>query len=98
PDVEATRGVGIAIFGGEATLVDLEIGGLLTGPSLPGVAIAVSPSAGVPADAIVLGTTIDGGAGYGVFVDGSDAMLDAVHVSNLGLAAVRVQNGSLVGH
>lgn len=95
PDVESTRAVGIAFVGTDATLEGLEIVDLLSGPGLPGVAVAAIPGgarAALHADALV----VRDGDGHGLFASGTDVVLTDARFTSLGLAGVRLQGGTLV--
>ena len=95
-DVEATRGVGVALFGGTATFTSVAIGGMLAGAGLPGVALAVGQTAdGTAGQLDAYDLLISGGAGHGLFADHSDIHLEGALVENQGLAGLRIQGGSL---
>jgi hypothetical protein len=96
-DVHETRGVGVALFGAEATLDGLEVGAMLGAPGLPGVAIGAMDDAGAPSHATAERVTIEGGDGYGFFADASDLVLATVEVRDLVSAGICLQGGSLVG-
>lgn len=93
-DVEATRGVGVALFGTEATLDSVAIDGMLSGFSLPGLGLTVSSLGGRTATLDASGLAVTDGAGYGLFSDGADVVLRDATFADLGLAGARLQGGT----
>jgi hypothetical protein len=90
-DVEATRGLGIGVFGGTAELEGVEVTGLLAGIGAPGVALAATGLATLRATDL----RVTSGAGYGVLADGADVELVRAVIEDLGLTGVQVQRGAL---
>jgi hypothetical protein len=90
-DVLRTRGVGLGVFGATADLQGVELGEMIAGVGYPGVAFAVSGSTDTSASDVA----IVNGDGYGIFVDGSNLVLDNARVQGLGLPGIQVQDGTL---
>jgi len=96
-DLDASRGVGIALFGAHATLTGVELGGMLSGIAMPGVAVVAIPGAGGARTALALtDTTIAHGAGYGVFASNTDVTLTHASVTGVGLVGLQLQGCTLV--
>lgn len=95
PDVEGTRGVGIALFGTLATFDSVEVAAMLAGPGMPGVGVSAAPlptrAGGLDAGDLV----VHEGEGYGLFDDGADVRLAGAAFTNMGLAGIRMQGGTL---
>lgn len=95
-DVEATRGVGIALFGTDATFSSVEVAGMLGGPGMPGVGVSAAPSS-TAAGRFALGDlAVRDGEGYGLFSDGADVALAGASFAHMGLAGIRLQGGTLM--
>ncbi len=94
-DVEATRGVGLALFGTSATLDSVEIAGMLGGPGMPGVAISCATSGARPGACALGDVHVHDGEGYGLFSDRAQPTLAGARFEHLGLAGIRLQGGTL---
>lgn len=94
PDVEGTRGVGVALFGTRAHL-SIEVASMRAGVGMPGIGVVASPLDGTGTELVGEGLVVRDGAGYGVFGDHSSVRLDGARLSDLGLMGVRLQGGSL---
>lgn len=92
PDVEATRGLGIALFGGTATLSSVEVVGMLSAPTLTTSGIAAIGELDVTASGLV----VRDGDGFGLFSEGADVEVTGGTFTDLGLSALRIQRGSLL--
>jgi hypothetical protein len=91
-DVEATRGLGIAFFGCDASLRSVEVAEMLSAPTLTAVAVAAVGTSVLTASTL----SVRDGEGFGLFAEGAEVTLTDASFTDLGLSAVRIQRGSLL--
>lgn len=94
PDVEASRGIGIAFFGSHAELRSVEVRNILSAPTVVGVGVAAIGAGSFHAD----GLSVHGGVGFGLFAQSTAVVLTDASFADLALAGVRIQSGSLEAH
>ncbi|WP_236516370.1 right-handed parallel beta-helix repeat-containing protein [Sandaracinus amylolyticus] len=90
-DVRDVRGAAIAVFDAPAELQGVEIASMLAGVGLPGVAIAAVSSPELALERV----RVEDGEGFGVFGEGSALTMRGLTISEMGLAGVRVQRGTI---
>ncbi len=91
PDIETTRGIGLALFGSAATLRSVEVVDVLSVPTITSVGLAVIGDGTLDASEL----WVHDGDGFGVFSEGAALHLTDCRVMDQELAGIRVQRGSI---